>query len=112
MVDENTPPAPPLPGGKPSVRERLKRASQAAYERQQQRGALLQQQQAQRMCPHCQTRGQVKTAQVRVKKGISGGKATGAVLTAGLSLVATGLSRKATVTKATCGNCGMSWTIE
>src|SRR5258708_4268591 len=33
------------------------------------------------LCPHCQTKGQVRTKQVEQKVGISGGKATGAVLT-------------------------------
>jgi transcription elongation factor Elf1 len=63
------------------------------------------------VCPHCQTRGHVRTTQTKVKKGISGGKATGAVLTAGLSVLATGLSRKEKVTKATCGNCNSSWQL-
>jgi hypothetical protein len=48
---------------------------------------------------------------VKLKKGISGGKATGAVLTAGFSILATGLSRKESATQATCGNCRMSWTF-
>jgi hypothetical protein len=46
---------------------------------------------------------------VKVKRGISGGKATGAVLTGGVSMLATGLSRKEAATKATCGNCGSRW---
>jgi DNA-directed RNA polymerase subunit RPC12/RpoP len=61
------------------------------------------------MCPHCQTRGMVRTKQTKVKRGISGGKATGAVLTAGLSILATGLSRKEQVTQAHCDNCGSTW---
>lgn len=64
---------------------------------------------AQMVCPHCQTKGTVATKQVKVKQGISGGKATGAVLTAGFSILATGLSRKQTVTEAHCRNCGMTW---
>ncbi|MGI8879571.1 MAG: hypothetical protein ACR2KJ_03470 [Jatrophihabitans sp.] len=48
---------------------------------------------------------------MKVKRGISGGKATGAVLTAGVSLFATGLSRKEQVLRATCGNCRVVWTI-
>ena len=52
------------------------------------------------LCPHCQVRGQVHTKRVKVKRGISGGKTTGAVLTAGFSILATGLSRKETA--ATC----------
>jgi hypothetical protein len=38
------------------------------------------------ICPHCQTHGLVRTKADRVKAGVSGGKATGAILTAGASL--------------------------
>jgi transcription elongation factor Elf1 len=63
-------------------------------------------------CPHCGVAGKVRGTQVKVKRGVSGGKATGALLTGGLSLVATGLSRKVEVTRLTCGNCRVSWTVE
>jgi hypothetical protein len=63
------------------------------------------------VCPHCQTKGKVMTEQVKAKKGISGGKATAAVLTAGLSMLATGLSRKETVTRLACTSCGVSWFV-
>lgn len=63
------------------------------------------------ICPHCQVQGQVKTRKTRRKQGISGGKATGAVLTLGLSTVLTGLSRKETVTEMRCGNCKTTWTV-
>jgi hypothetical protein len=33
------------------------------------------------------------------------------VLTAGISILATGLSRKETVTQATCTNCKSQWTF-
>ena len=66
---------------------------------------------AQMVCPHCQVRGHVQTKQVTVKQGISGGKATAAVLTGGYSLVATGLSRKGAATQATCSNCRVTWMI-
>jgi hypothetical protein len=56
----------------------------------------------QMICPHCQTQGSVSTEKTKVKQGISGGKATGAVLTAGLS-------RKQTATRAKCSNCGAEW---
>jgi len=61
------------------------------------------------LCPHCRTVGHVTTQQIKLKKGISGGKATAAVLTAGVSILATGLSRKETVTEAKCSNCGSVW---
>jgi hypothetical protein len=61
------------------------------------------------ICPHCQTKGQVRTKKITQKKGISGGKATGAVLTGGLSLLATGLSRKEAATQAHCDKCNSTW---
>jgi RecJ-like exonuclease len=63
------------------------------------------------VCPHCQVKGRVQTREVRAKKGISGGKATAAVLTAGVSMLATGLSRKEVVTEARCANCDSYWTF-
>ena len=64
---------------------------------------------AQIVCPQCQTKGSVSTTRVKLKKGISGGKATGAILTGGVSLVATGLSRKESGTRAQCSNCNSTW---
>jgi hypothetical protein len=61
------------------------------------------------VCQQCQTAGYVTTKRVMAKKGLSGGKAAGAVLTGGLSILATGLSRKETVTQATCSNCRSTW---
>jgi DNA-directed RNA polymerase subunit RPC12/RpoP len=64
---------------------------------------------AQIICPQCQTRGFVRTQQVKMKKGISGGKATAAVFTLGFSMLATGLSRMETLTEARCNKCGSVW---
>jgi hypothetical protein len=64
---------------------------------------------AQMICPHCQTRGSVMTESTKVKQGISGGKATAAVFTAGISMLGTGLSRKQKATRAKCGNCRSEW---
>ena len=61
------------------------------------------------VCPHCQSEGTVRTKQVMQKRGISGGKATAAVLTGGISLLATGLSRKEPCTEAHCSHCGSTW---
>jgi hypothetical protein len=61
------------------------------------------------ICPQCQTKGHVRTLPTKRKAGISGAKATGAVLTLGWSLLATGLSRKQQVTHAHCDNCGSTW---
>jgi transcription elongation factor Elf1 len=62
-------------------------------------------------CPHCGKAGSVHTKGVKLKKGVSGGKATGAVLTGGLSTLATGLSRKEKAIQAHCDNCGVTWHI-
>lgn len=62
-------------------------------------------------CPHCGVTGQVRTKETKQKRGISGGKATGAVLTAGVSILATGLSRKQKVMEAHCKNCGSRWLL-
>ena len=61
------------------------------------------------ICPHCQTKGTVRTRDVKKKKGISGAKATAALMTGGWSLFATGLSRKEKLTQAHCENCGSDW---
>jgi hypothetical protein len=63
----------------------------------------------QMVCPHCQHKGEVHTKPVTAKKGVSGAKATGALLTAGVSLLATGLSRKENLTEAHCANCSATW---
>ena len=61
------------------------------------------------VCPHCQTKGNVHTKSVKQKKGVSGGKATAAPLTGGISMLATGLSRKKANTQAHCSNCNITW---
>jgi hypothetical protein len=63
------------------------------------------------VCPHCQARGSVRTKAVTQKKGVSGGKATAALLTGGVSMLATGLSRKEKGTQAHCDHCGMTWSF-
>lgn len=62
-------------------------------------------------CPHCASAGTVDTREVKAKQGVSGGKATGAVLTGGLSLFATGLSRKQKVTEMRCTKCKTVWHV-
>ena len=61
------------------------------------------------ICPYCQVRGNVKIRREKQKAGISGAKATGAILTGGLSLLATGLSRKQEVIRYKCVNCKAEW---
>jgi hypothetical protein len=51
------------------------------------------------ICPHCRAAGAVRTRLVDRKKGISGGKATAALLTGGVSVLATGLSREELMTR-------------
>jgi len=64
---------------------------------------------AQLICPHCEERGKVHTKLVKQKKGVSGAKATGAIFTGGVSLLATGLSRKENLTEAYCRHCSSTW---
>lgn len=61
------------------------------------------------VCPQCQARGHVRTMRVERKRGVSGTKAALAWLTAGLSIVATGLSRKDQATQAHCDECDSTW---
>lgn len=61
------------------------------------------------ICPHCQQVGHIRTKEVIQKKGVSGGKATAAVLTGGVSLLLVGLSRKDGATQAYCDNCNNKW---
>lgn len=61
------------------------------------------------VCPHCAFKGKIRTKEVIQKKGVSGGKATAAVLTGGVSMLATGLSRKEKGTQAYCENCKNQW---
>lgn len=61
------------------------------------------------ICPHCQSKGTVRTKTVRRKKGVSGAKLTGAVFTMGASLFVTGFSRKENATQAFCENCESMW---
>jgi DNA-directed RNA polymerase subunit RPC12/RpoP len=63
------------------------------------------------VCQHCQTRGYVTSRRVVRKRGISGGKATGALFTGGASMLATGLSRKQWVTHMRCASCGTEWDV-
>lgn len=61
------------------------------------------------LCPHCSERGSVHAKPVKQKAGISGGKAMAGLMTGGLSLLATGLSRKQALTEAWCSNCQSTW---
>jgi len=61
------------------------------------------------VCPHCSEKGGVHTKPVKVKAGISGGKAVAGLMTGGISLLATGLSRKQSLTEAWCWNCKSKW---
>jgi hypothetical protein len=61
------------------------------------------------ICPHCGEKGKVHAKKIKRRTGISGGKAVGAIATGGLSLLATGISRKEPATQAYCGNCRSNW---
>lgn len=61
-------------------------------------------------CSHCETRGAIRTKRVKRAKGISGGKASAALLTGGASMLVTGgLSRRERSTQVYCGNCRNIW---
>jgi len=85
---------------------RVERARRANRDRIQQQYGYLK---LEVICPHCQTKGHVRTKPVARKRGISGAKATGALLTGGVSILATGLSRKEGLTQAHCEKCGSTW---
>lgn len=61
------------------------------------------------VCQYCLCAGAIRARRITVKDGISGGKATGAILTGGISLFATGLSRERKVWELSCHNCGMTY---
>ena len=61
------------------------------------------------VCSQCNVTGQCRVKPIEKKVGVSGGKATAAILTGGVSLLATGLARKETVSQVTCGHCNCSW---
>lgn len=63
------------------------------------------------VCQFCHQAGGVRVRLVQRKQGISGGKATGAVVTGGISLFATGLSRKQQMRHLTCSSCHMEWDV-
>jgi uncharacterized protein YbaR (Trm112 family) len=63
------------------------------------------------VCPHCHTRGEISVRSMTYKNGLSGAKATSALLTGGLSLPVTGLSRKVQGTELTCHHCKLTWKI-
>ena len=63
-------------------------------------------------CSHCQEHGTVRTKTVERKERISGAKATSAVLTGGLLVLANGLSRKEGKTQTHCDNSDCKWCFE
>lgn len=58
------------------------------------------------ICPFCQTKGTVTT---KNKNDTSGVKATGAVLTLGMSVMLTGLHKHSTRIEAHCSQCKTTW---
>lgn len=61
------------------------------------------------VCSQCNTAGKCRVKPIDKKVGVSGGKATAAILTGGVSLLATGLARKELVSQVTCEHCNCSW---
>lgn len=60
-------------------------------------------------CPYCHKVGGVTTRPARRVKGVSGVKTTYGILTGGMSLMLTGISRAEWVTRARCKNCTATW---
>lgn len=89
------------------VRERHQEALEELNE--ERRLALAGELNSMMVCPHCQTRGAVYTKAIAKKAGVSGAKATGALLTGGVSLLAVGLSRTEQQTEAYCRACQCTW---
>ena len=61
------------------------------------------------VCPHCRRKGQVRVKELILNKGISVAKAIAAIITAGVSLISTGIMRKEQETHAHCGYCNSVW---
>lgn len=61
------------------------------------------------ICSYCHQAGGVTVRNIQQKQGVSGGKATSALLTGGASLLAVGLSKKGMVNELTCSRCQMKW---
>jgi hypothetical protein len=101
-------PLPAAPPGMPTPLTRRREETPTQFQKRVQARAASRARE-QIVCPHCQVAGHVRATQTKVKKGVSGGKATGALLTGGLSMLATGLSRKETVTQMHCTNCNVTW---
>lgn len=89
----------------------LKKFHQEAKEIGANQAAVKHDAQAQIVCPHCLHRGRVRATPTKRKRGISGGKATGALLTGGASMFVTGLSRKEHITEMHCSNCSVKWDV-
>jgi hypothetical protein len=95
--------------GKPRTKPNARGMQLTASEQMRYRTEQAKREDSNLVCPHCQVQGGVRTLRGKGKKGISGSKATAAVLTMGLSIGATGLSRKQIMTRAKCANCGVTW---
>lgn len=63
------------------------------------------------VCPHCQTRGEVRTKRIDRSVGVSGAKVAAAVLFSPLLLFFTGIGRREGATRATCDRCSSTWTF-
>jgi hypothetical protein len=61
------------------------------------------------ICPQCHTKGAVRMRWEMRKGGVSGGKATAAILTGGTSLLLPGRYRWQEATEAHCDNCTSTW---
>ena len=95
--------------GEPRTKPNTRGIQVTASEQMRYRSEQAKREDSYLVCPHCQVKGGVRTLRGKGKKGISGGKATAAALTMGLTIGVTGLSRKQMMTRAKCANCGVTW---
>lgn len=61
------------------------------------------------ICPHCGSKGTVRTQLAAIKSGVSGSKIALALVTGGLSLIPLGLSGSQWMTAARCDACRSNW---
>jgi hypothetical protein len=61
------------------------------------------------VCPWCRRAGKVATHRVHAKVGYSAAKGVAAIMTQGVSLLFTGISKKKWVTMAKCFGCETEW---
>lgn len=75
-------------------------------------GTPSDEQQAQIVCPHCQTRGCVKAMTYKHKGRLSATRIGLTVASLGGTTLATGVRKGNKATRLSCANCGMEWSTD